>query len=142
MVSQVQNSMKIYVFGNKLVKQDNKPLLLLSELKKKFPRVQFDTQDPNEDFPPVGESHPIILDTVMGIKKPLLLTLKDFEERKKTPVSPHDYDLLFHLLLLRKMKKIEGAMIIGVPEKIDKHSILIILNLIQNLFNRSRLSSG
>lgn len=107
--------MKIYVFGNPLVKKDSIPLLILPELKKSFPKIQFIVSDPNENFPPTKETELIILDTVIGIKKPMILSLTDFQDRKSTPVSPHDYDLLFHLLLLKKLKKIKEVKIIGVP---------------------------
>lgn len=107
--------MKIYVFGNPLVKEDSIPLKLLPDLIKSFPKVEFIITDPNENFPPHGEKDLIILDTVIGIKKPTVLNLDDFEKNKGTPISPHDYDLLFHLLLLKKLKKINNAKILGIP---------------------------
>ncbi len=107
--------MKIYVFGNPLVKEDSVPLVLLPKLKEKFPEAKFIVTDPNENFPPAGETNLVILDTVKGIKKPTLLDLNRCMTNKKTPISPHDYDLLLHLLLLKKMKKIESVKIIGIP---------------------------
>ena len=107
--------MKIYVFGNPLVKDDSIPLQILPQLKKKFREVEFVITDPNENFPPEGNKDLVILDTVKGIKKPVLLDLDNFEKQTKTPISPHDYDLLFHLLLLKKMKKINSVKIIGIP---------------------------
>lgn len=106
---------KIYFFGNPLVEKDQLPLLLVDKLKKKFPQVKFILTDPNENFPPKGEKDLIIIDTVIGITKPMTLDLDDFSSPKKTPVSPHDYDLLFHLLFLKKLKKIKTAKIIGLP---------------------------
>ena len=127
--------MKIYVFGNPLVNKDSLPLKLLPELKKEFPKIEFIVADPNENFPPNCERDLIILDTVMGIKKPTILDLDDFQKNEKTPVSPHDYDLLFHLLLLKKTKKIREVKIIGLPEKttldtIDAKVIKIIASLL------------
>lgn len=107
--------MKIYVFGNPLVQEDSIPLQILPELKKKFSQVEFIVTDPNENFPPEGEKNLVIIDTVKGISKPEILDLGDFDQKKETPISPHDYDLLFHLLLLIKMKKIESVKIIGIP---------------------------
>lgn len=107
--------MKIYVFGNPLVEEDSLPLKLIPELKKKFPKIQFVVADPNENFPPEGEKDLIILDTVEGIKEPVLLNLDDLREIRQSPISPHDYDLLFHLLLLKKRKKINRVSIIGLP---------------------------
>jgi len=109
--------MKIYLFGNPLIKKDSLPLKLLPKLKIKFPQIDFIAADPNEDFPPVGEKNIIILDTVIGIKEPKILDLDDFQTPAggKTPISPHDYDLLFHLLLLKKIKRLDKVKIIGLP---------------------------
>lgn len=114
---------KIYVFGNPLVKEDSIPLRLLPDLIKSFPKVTFVVTDPNENFPTQGEKDLIILDTVIGIKKPTVLNLSDFDKNKSTPVSPHDYDLLFHLLLLKKLKKIKYVKIIGIPMSFKEISL-------------------
>lgn len=106
---------KIYIFGNPLIKEDSLPLRLLPDLKKHFPKIDFIITDPNENFPPDGEKDLLILDTVLGIKQPMILDLNDFQKLGKTPVSPHDYDLLFHLLLLKKRKKLKQLKIIGIP---------------------------
>lgn len=106
----------IYIFGNSLLSDDSLPLQLLPDLQKSFPNIIFVHQDPNEDFPPPTERNPHIIDTVAGISKPLLLDLSDLKLIEQTPVSPHDYDLLFHLLLLKKLKKIDGAKIFGIPQ--------------------------
>ncbi|KKQ02069.1 MAG: hypothetical protein US11_C0001G0028 [Candidatus Roizmanbacteria bacterium GW2011_GWA2_36_23] len=125
--------MKIYVFGNPLVPEDSLPLKYLSELERVFPDINFITVDPNENFPPQGEHNLIILDTVQGIEKPVLLNLSDFESHKKTPVSPHDYDLLFHLLLLKKLGKINTAKIIGIPQYNNESILKEVRQLIINL---------
>ena len=108
--------MKIYIFGNPLIKEDSLPLMLLPKLKKRFPEIVFVVTDPNENFPPKGEVNLIIIDTVLGIKEPIVLDLDNLQKQGKTPVSPHDYDLLFHLLLLKKTKRLNKVIIIGVPE--------------------------
>lgn len=107
--------MKIYVFGNPLVKEDSLPLQLINILKCKFPQIDFQITDPNENFPPKDERKLIILDTVKGIKFPMIINLDDLEKINSSPISPHDYDLLFHLLLLKKLKKIESVKVIGIP---------------------------
>lgn len=107
--------MTIYVLGNPLMKQDSLPLKLIKDLKKSFPQIKFQVVDPNENFPPQGIRNLFILDTVKGIKKPMILKLDDFEKKEKTPLSPHDYDIHLHLLLLRKMKKVDRITIIGLP---------------------------
>lgn len=109
--------MKIYVFGNPLVRGDSIPLMILPKLKRIFPHVEFAVTDPNENFPPLDEKSLIILDTVKGIEKPIPLNLDRFATNEKTPVSPHDYDLLLHLLLLKKLKKLDEVIIIGIPDK-------------------------
>lgn len=106
--------MRIYVFGNPLLKEDSIPLKLLPKLKKIFPKIEFIITDPNENFPPNEEKNLIILDTVKGIKKPMILDLSNLESIKSTPISPHDYDLMFHLQLLLKLKKINSVKIIAI----------------------------
>ncbi len=126
--------MKIYVLGNPLVKEDSLPLKLVPRLQKLFPQISFVIVDPNEDFPPREERDLIILDTVLGIKKPMILDLNSFEAKKKTPVSPHDYDLLLHLLLLKKTSKINSVKIISVPPSSKIESVLkVIVSLINQL---------
>ncbi len=109
--------MKIYVFGNPLIKEDSLPEKLIPQLKETFPKIEFVIADPNENFPPENERDLIILDTVVGIKKPVILNLDHLQQKNNTPVSPHDYDLLIHLQLLKKIKKIDKVKIIGVPIK-------------------------
>jgi Ni,Fe-hydrogenase maturation factor len=110
--------MKVYVFGNPLLKSDSLPLKILPRLKKILPSIDFQVTDPNENFPPQKEKNLIILDTVFGIKKPTIFDLDDLSllnNGEKTPISPHDYDLLTHLLLLKKLKRVEKVIIIGIP---------------------------
>jgi Ni,Fe-hydrogenase maturation factor len=111
---------KIYVIGNPLIKEDSVPLKLLPGLKKLFPKIEFENADPNENFPPENEQELFIVDTVMGIDKVMHLDITDLKDINKTPISPHDYDLLLHLLLLKKMGKISKAVIFGLPFGIEK----------------------
>ena len=107
--------MRIYVFGNPLVKEDGLPRKILPALKKSFPKIEFIAADPNENFPAKGEKNIIILDAVKGLNKPRLLGFDELENIANTPVSPHDYDLMLHLQLLRKLKRIDKVKIIGLP---------------------------
>lgn len=109
--------MTIYIFGNPLLPNDSLPIKWKGRLREVFPEIIFELVDPNENFPRMGLRNLIILDTVIGIKKPMILDLDDCQKNKKSPISPHDYDLLFHLLLLKKLKKIDSVKIIGVPNK-------------------------
>jgi hypothetical protein len=108
-----QNYMKIYVVGNPMVSEDCIPLQLLPKLKKNFFSVQFEEVDPNENFIP--EEGSIIIDTVQGIDRVTLFDSLDAFEATHS-VSPHDYDLGFHLRLLQKIHKITTVRIIGVPQ--------------------------
>ena len=111
---------KIYMFGNPLVKEDSLPLKILPDLKKSFPEIEFEVVDPNENFPPANERDLTILDTVQGIKEPKLFGLNDLIKIQKSPNSPHDYDLGMHLLLLKKLKRIDSVRIIGIPPNFNK----------------------
>lgn len=124
--------MKIYVFGNLLVAEDSLPLLILPQLQKQFPDIHFSVVDPNENFPPDGERDLIILDVVKGLSEVTLLDYSDLATIDQTPISPHDYDLLLHLLLLKKMERINKVKIIGIPQKnINKNALFThILELI------------
>lgn len=121
-------TIKVYVFGNPLIKEDSLPLKIIPNLKKKFPRINFIIYDPNENFPPKDEKNLLIIDTVIGINQPMLFDLNDLSEANKTPISPHDYDLLFHLQLLKKMKKINRVKIIGLPADIKEDRAILFIN--------------
>jgi len=103
-----------------MVKEDNLGIKIIPELKKFYPEISFEIVDPNENFPPENEKNLTVIDTVEGLKKPKLFTLADLREFQKTPNSPHDYDLGMHLLLLKKLKKIDTVNIIGAPSGIDR----------------------
>jgi hypothetical protein len=95
--------MTIYVFGNNDLPEDS--------LKIKYLK-------PNEDA--VFDSrHPVILDTVEGIKE--ITVFKDLEKIiPPQTVTAHDFDLGLQLKYLKKLGKIDGATIIGVPKKAAK----------------------
>ena len=104
--------MRVYIIGNSLLAADSLPVKLLPDLKIAFPRLHFDEVDPNENFIP--EEGSVIVDTVEGIRDVQKFSdLHAFVTTKS--VTPHDYDLGFHLQLLTKLKKISGVRIIGVP---------------------------
>lgn len=73
---------------------------------------------PNEDLPFTGKKRVVILDTIQGIGK---VTLFDQTSLDKLVVSrgtsAHDYDLGFQLKYLKKLRKIEEVMIIGIPQE-------------------------
>ena len=113
--------MKIYVVGNPLLSEDSIPLKLLPKLRKAFPREHFEEADPNENFIP--EEGSIIIDTIQGIDNVRWFdNLAVFQTTNS--VSPHDYDLGFHLLLLFKLKKIRAVRILGIPGGMTKEKAL------------------
>ena len=110
--------MKILVFGNPLVKEDNLILKILPELQKKFPKIEFFHVDPTENLEEYGKKLRII-DVVHGIKKPLIITDPDKLKTEKV-YTMHDFDLAYNLKLLMKMKKINSIEIIGLPYNMDE----------------------
>lgn len=123
--------MTIYIFGNPLLPNDSIPIKWKGSLEKLFPEIIFELVDPNENFPRMGIRNLVILDTVIGIDRPMILDLEEFEKNKKSPISPHDYDLLLHILLLKKLKKIDKVKIIGVPNKENKKTFDKLVELIR-----------
>ena len=128
--------MKLYVFGNELIEEDSQAIKLIPRLKKEFPAIRFCSSDPNENFPPENEKDLIILDTVKGITEARLFDLSDLKEISQSPISPHDYDLLFHLLLLKKRKIIDRVKIIGVPLLYDRTKVVQVKKLIRKLISQ------
>jgi hypothetical protein len=109
--------MKIYLVGNPILEIDNLPIRLKPLLIQSFPQHEFIETDPNENFLP--EENSIIIDTVVGIKKVQVFNNLELFETHPNSVSPHDYDLGLHLLLLFKLKKIKSIKIIGIPANMD-----------------------
>jgi hypothetical protein len=104
----------IYITGNILVAGDSSPFQLIPFLKKEFPQMEIVEIDPNEDFIP--DENSLIIDTVIGIENVRLFwDIDQFADHKL--ISPHDYDLGFHLKFLKKMGKIKNLKIIGIPQK-------------------------
>lgn len=112
--------MIIYIVGNPFVAKDSKPLQLAPKLKRTFPQLSFREVDPNENFIP--EEGSIIIDSVQELDRVTLFHSLDAFEATRS-VSPHDYDLGFHLRLLQKLHKITTVRIIGVPQKGDAEQI-------------------
>ncbi|MFA5888375.1 MAG: hypothetical protein WC852_06725 [Candidatus Nanoarchaeia archaeon] len=113
--------MQILVFGNQLVKKDSLPIKLIPPLKKLFPLIEFIELDGIENLEKYGRRL-YILDTVEGIKEPCIIHISDI--RKQKVLSMHDCDLGFNLLLLKKIGKIDDAVIVGIPMKITRKAAL------------------
>ena len=106
--------MKIFVFGNPIVKQDSLPIKYLPRLKESFPDIEFILADPTESWTR-NEQSIIIIDTVIGLDNAALFESLDSFEKQGKQITPHDYDLYTDLKLLKKLGKIKQVMIIGIP---------------------------
>ena len=104
--------MKIFVFGNPNLDFDSLPLRILPELKKQFPKIDFEIKDPNEEWE--APENLIIIDTVLGIDKPMVFdSLENFSAPPR--VSLHDFDAYTNLKYLQKLGKIKKIKIIALP---------------------------
>lgn len=123
--------MTIYCIGNVLLENDSLPLELMDTLRKKFPELDFQEADPNENFYP--EDGSVILDTVVGIDEVTVFTTpNDFLSAPR--VSAHDYDLSFHLKFLEKVGQLRSVRIIGIPQGMDKtHALSAVSETLKGL---------
>lgn len=120
------DNMKIYVFGNQDVPEDNQAYEYAREIQQNLPQVEFVFIKPNQDLPFAGEKDVVIMDVVAGIEEVRLLTGTDLEKLKLPPrTTVHDFDLGFQLKLLKKLGKIGNVKILGIPMtgKVDHSSI-------------------
>ncbi len=115
--------MKVSVFGNPDLAEDNLVVKLAPELQKKFPKVEFRVEDPSEGLKPPDEGEWVILDVAKGVKK-----IRAFEDLDKLVtekrVSLHDYDVSMELKLLKKLGRVGKIKIVAVPIKIDRKKAL------------------
>lgn len=115
-------AVKFLVFGNRILKNDSLPVLLIPELQRQFPNFVFKEFDPNENLEREGRDLNII-DTIEGIDRVVLLT--DIDKIRRSPVvSMHDFDLGYSLKLLKKLKLLDSVKIFGVPMKIKKEDAI------------------
>lgn len=109
--------MKVYVFGNPDIEEDRMAILAGEKLKERLPEVEFKFMGIDDEIS-FSEGNPIIMDVVAGIEE--VEIFENIDEVILPPrVSAHDFDLGFQLKYLRKIGKISGALIIGIPMKKD-----------------------
>lgn len=109
--------MKVFVFGNIDLREDSLPLKILPKLKEKFPDIQFEVKDPNEEWEVPEEL--IVLDIIIGIKE--VTVFDNLKKFSKVPrVGMHDFDALTNIRYLWKLGKIKKIKIIGVPSNMKK----------------------
>lgn len=123
---------KIFVFGNFDLKEDNLPLRILPQLQDKFPEINFEVKDPNEEWEVPEEL--VILDTTIGIKE--VTIFESLEKFSKTPrVGMHDFDALTNLRFLQKLGKIKKVKIIAVPPNISEtEAVEEVITIYKRLF--------
>ena len=132
--------MKISVFGNPDLEQDSLVVKMVPKLKKEFPLVEFEIEDPSEGLkPPLRQDFAgqaplrqdfagqapewIILDVAVGIDK-----IRVFEDLDKLVtekrVSLHDYDVAMELKLLKRLGRVKNVKIVAVPMKSSEKQII------------------
>ena len=107
--------MKVLVFGNPIAKIDSAAVKIADKLSGRMAGIEFVKFDAAEDLEKEG-SELVIMDAVVGLEKPRIVTLDELE-LSANPVSLHGFDLMWSLLLLKKLGKVKQATIIGVPAK-------------------------
>ncbi|VVC00048.1 Uncharacterised protein [uncultured archaeon] len=114
-VSPTASQLRILVFGNPLARIDSAAVKIAKKLEGKLPGAEFVRFDTSEDLEAECPEL-LILDAVVGLEKPRLVTLEELELSAR-PLSLHGFDLTWSLLLLKKLGKLKKATIIGVPAK-------------------------
>ncbi len=104
---------KIYLVGNPLLASDFMPLRMAEELRKEFPDIDFRELDPSEELP--DERVLLFIDTTTGNDDVTILDDIDkiFDEPR---YSLHDYGLGTNLKLMKKLNRLDKAVIICVPQ--------------------------
>lgn len=109
--------MKISIFGNPDVKEDNAAIKLIPSLKKKYPKTEIKIEDPAGGLEPADDW--LIVDVCAGIKEITEFTdLDKFEALRR--VSVHDYEVVTELKLLKKLGKIKKLTILAIPKPVRR----------------------
>lgn len=124
--------MKVYIFGNEDLAEDNKAFAVAKQLEASFAGIEFIAVKPNEDLPFAEEKRVVILDTIQGIKNVEVLGREDLDKLVLSPrASVHDFDLGFQLKYLKKLGKLGDVVIIGLPIEGE-----IDYNLVHSIFKK------
>lgn len=109
--------MRIYVFGNEDLEEDNVAFKVADKISREFPGIEFIKIKPNQDINFDGEQV-LLMDVVEGIGETTILDEKDLDKITLSPrMSAHDFDLGFQLKYLKKLGKLEKIKTIGLPMK-------------------------
>lgn len=122
--------MKILVFGNVLLKEDNLALRLMPKLKKEFPEILFKEFDPTESLEwEIEDGSLTILDVALGIDRVILV--EDVEQLKlNNACSMHDCDLGFNLRMLKEIGELKKVRIICLPPNMNEDEVFFQLQSI------------
>jgi len=116
--------MKVSVFGNPDLEEDNLIVKLIPELKKKFPKIEFRLEDPVEGLkPPPAAAVWAIIDVGKNLDEIRVVDDVDKIEEKRR-VSLHDYGVGMELKLLKKLGKVKRIKIIVVPMEMKEKKAL------------------
>lgn len=107
--------MRVLVFGNPIAKIDSAAVKISEKLAGIMPQMEFVRFDTSEDLEREGGDL-VILDVVVGLEKPRMVKLEELE-LSQNPLSLHGFDLMWNLLLLKKLGRLKSAAIIGVPAR-------------------------
>lgn len=121
MTNVVRRTITIFVFGNPDLPEDSLPIRLLPKLKERFPDIDFQIKDPNEDWDIPEEM--VMIDTVAGIDR--VTVFSDLDRFVSAPrLTLHDFDLGSYLKYLKKLGKLKNIKIIGVPPTMSEELTL------------------
>lgn len=113
--------MIMFVFGNPDLPEDSLPIRLVPKLREKFPDIDFQIKDPNEDWDIPEEM--VVLDTVAGIDR--ITVFSDLDRFMNAPrLTMHDFDIGSYLKYLKKLGKFKKIKIIGIPPTISESQAL------------------
>ncbi|MEM3455230.1 MAG: hypothetical protein QXW80_02600 [Candidatus Micrarchaeia archaeon] len=112
---------KIYCFGNPLIKNDRMPLEIIPDLEKKFPMIEFIPAESPDEIEDENEIN--IIDIVDGVENVRLITDID-EICENRRCSMHDFDLGMTLKIMKKIGKIKKINIFAIPMKCKKRKAI------------------
>src|SRR3989338_6616015 len=124
--------MKVYIFGNEDLADDNRAFEVAKKLRGNLTDIEFVKIKPNEDVPFAGAKRVILMDSVDGIKNIEILNNEQIDKLILSPrASVHDFDLGFQLKYLKKLGQLGEVIIIGLPTQGEFD-----YNLIQSIFKK------
>ena len=123
--------MKIYVFGNNDLDNDNSGIKLSKILSNHFKDIEFIYINDINSFSP-NEKVPILLDSASNISEVIVIESTD-KLQTNMNTSNHDFDLSMTLKLLLKLHKIDGFKGICIPQTLMDKDISDSIKVISQL---------